>query len=231
MAMTFGELEREYEKLWGAYEEGTLHSEDFSQALAQMRVEDSEGQWWQIKWNGKWMRYNGHDWEEASRPKSPPPPPPLAALVPPPRLALHPTEDFSHEDFSIFARTGVPAQQIPGLLDDRPASAGFLLDLKPSAQVAARPLSVEVQPRPVQREPSRPGTPKSAPPAVLGANTCSQCHQKLVVGAHFCRYCGTPVQDVKVASVKAANSACAKCHHPLPAGAKFCRECGHPVGS
>ena len=85
MANPFVEIERKYREVAQSYQQGELDPEQFAEALEALRIQDDQEQWWQIQGNGKWLRFSGSEWEEASPPRPGPPPPPRAALVPPPR--------------------------------------------------------------------------------------------------------------------------------------------------
>ena len=57
-------------------------------------------------------------------------------------------------------------------------------------------------------------------PAVSGAASCPSCGQRLVPGATFCAYCGTP----------AANT-CHACAAEVSPDARFCAHCGTALGA
>ena len=171
MGNKFAEVEREYRTLSQSYDEGALDAEQFAQALAALEIQDDQEQWWQIQANGKWLRYNGEVWEEATPPRPGPPPPPRAALIPPPRRArpaptptptpvvaesFTPPPPLDDEDDSIFFHTGVPADQIPGLNDPEPAPGAFLLEENEPAGQVPQPVPVKVRAQALLSAPSRP---------------------------------------------------------------------------
>lgn len=169
MGNKFTEAERTYRTLSQSYDEGTLDAEQFAQALAALEIQDDQEQWWQIQGNGKWLRYNGEVWEEATPPRPGPPPPPRAALIPPPRRArpeptpiattVLPESSTSPpplEDDSIFFQTGVPADQIPGLNDPQPAPGAFLLEENEPADQIPQPVPVKVRAQALLSTPRRP---------------------------------------------------------------------------
>jgi hypothetical protein len=243
MGNRFVEVEKKHQILARSYDEGELDADQFAQALAELGIQDEQEQWWQIQANGKWLRYNGEEWEEASPPRPLPPPPPREALLPPPRQTPEqpPTraDSFLREeiDDSIFFQTGVPAEEIPGLLDPDPAPGAFLLERKHDS--AAHPLAVRVTaaipvsppPPPAgsatpssAAAPSLPPQPVKLDPEAQSTQICPKCHKQVPPGAHFCKYCGTRPDDPSA-------SACPDCHQPLLPNARFCGKCGHAVGA
>lgn len=234
MANQFVEVERKHRTLSESYHQGRLDAEQFAQALAVLEFQDDQEQWWQIQGNGKWLRYNGEVWEEASPPRPAPPPPPRAALIPPPR---HSTP-IQEPDDSIFFQTGLPADQIPGLNDPEPAPGAFLLEEAPRACTEAQPLPIQVRAQALVSTPSRPeATPSmpqtpSAPPATTRAeasSSCPKCRKDSPPGAKFCKHCGSPSTHSDPATGPEEIQACPACHQSLRSDARFCGHCGHSL--
>ncbi|MFB3905596.1 MAG: hypothetical protein ACE15E_19285 [Acidobacteriota bacterium] len=81
--MTFEEAGQQYLQLRTALGAGSLTIDDYNAAIAQLRVQDATGQWWQIDpADGAWLFWNGQAWARPAAP--PPPPPPPARIVPAP---------------------------------------------------------------------------------------------------------------------------------------------------
>ncbi|MBT9583743.1 zinc ribbon domain-containing protein [bacterium] len=241
MGNKFTEVERTYRALSQSYDEGALDAEQFAQALAALEIQDEQEQWWQIQANGKWLRYNGEEWEEATPPRPGPPPPPRAALIPPPRrarLAPTPPPESSapppeDEDDSIFFQTGVPADQIPDLHDPEPAPGAFLLEENEPAGQVPEPLPVKVRAQPLLSAPSRPpatAVTATAPQAAARAtrSVAPAAPTQAVAG----QVAAPAHSDSSVASPPAVDhsSTCPKCHKQVPPGAHFCKYCGARPG-
>lgn len=65
--MNFQEAETRYAELLRQYEAGQMSSAQFEQAVAGLRVQTSDGAWWQLDGNGRWLRWNGSAWEHTAR--------------------------------------------------------------------------------------------------------------------------------------------------------------------
>jgi hypothetical protein len=82
--MDFKEAESKYHELKGRLDAGAMTPEQFRGAVAELRVEDSEGRHWAVDGrSGGWLLYDGTQW----RPSRPPggvstPPPPARAAAP-----------------------------------------------------------------------------------------------------------------------------------------------------
>lgn len=223
MANPFVEIERKYREVAQSYQQGELEPEQFAEALEALRIQDDQEQWWQIQGNGKWLRFSGSEWEEASPPRPGPPPPPRAALVPPPRklqpAAASAVKDVLGEqspvhdlDDSIFFQTGVTADQIPALSDSEPAPGAFLIEEKQIVSPEPLPLQVKCQPLDsVPKRPVAPGVPQSADVS------------EEIVAPKAAVEESTPAQPEPAARVE---TVCPKCQKHLPLDARYCQHCG-----
>ena len=73
--MNFEEAKQRYTELRRQKDAGTLSSEQFAAAVAELRVQDDSGRWWQMDpVSGQWMFWDGSSWLPAS--------PPSAVLAP-----------------------------------------------------------------------------------------------------------------------------------------------------
>ena len=67
--MTFEEATRQYANLHGRLQAGQITQDSFSQAVQQLRVQDTAGRWWQIDPStGGWLVWNGSSWLPAQTP-------------------------------------------------------------------------------------------------------------------------------------------------------------------
>jgi hypothetical protein len=83
--MDFKEAESKYFELKGRLDAGALTAEDFRAAIAELRVQDSEGRHWAVEGqSGGWLMYDGTRWVPSQPPGgvTPPPPPAQAAARP-----------------------------------------------------------------------------------------------------------------------------------------------------
>ena len=60
--MTYEEANQRYLQLTSARQAGHLTEEQFNAALAELRVQDGQGAWWQLSAQGQWLQWNGVSW-------------------------------------------------------------------------------------------------------------------------------------------------------------------------
>lgn len=65
--MNFQEAEAQYTDLLRQYQTGQLSADQFEQAVAGLRLQTSDGAWWQLDGNGRWLRWNGAEWEQTGK--------------------------------------------------------------------------------------------------------------------------------------------------------------------
>ena len=84
--MTFEEAANRYSELRVHRDAGQLGPQEFIQSVAQLRLQDSAGKWWQVEpASGNWLSWNGSAWVSDQPPiYQPPPPPYVATPVAPP---------------------------------------------------------------------------------------------------------------------------------------------------
>jgi hypothetical protein len=111
----FQQVEARYQELLKQYEAGDLAEETFRTALLELQFEDEEQHWWQIAGDGRWLRFDGENWNEAHPPRPLPPPPPAAVLAPPPRPGSLPEVRLELLNDDIFFQTGRDLSQLPPL--------------------------------------------------------------------------------------------------------------------
>ena len=64
--MSFEEMERRYRELRKQQKRGEMSAEQLAQAVVELRLQDKDGFWWQIRpSDGAWLRWGGSAWEEA----------------------------------------------------------------------------------------------------------------------------------------------------------------------
>ena len=67
--MTFQEAEQQYATLVQQWQAGQLTSQQFNDAVAALRIQASDGNWWSIRaQDGAWLWWNGATWQEATPP-------------------------------------------------------------------------------------------------------------------------------------------------------------------
>src|SRR5512141_2983800 len=67
--MNFQEAERAYQDLRAQYSAGKLNNSDFEAQVSKLKVQDSEGRWWQIGvQSGEWYMHDGQKWTKARPP-------------------------------------------------------------------------------------------------------------------------------------------------------------------
>ena len=67
--MDFRDAERRYEALAGQWRAKQLTREEFQRQVSALRLQDTGGNWWQIRApDGAWLRWNGSAWEVATLP-------------------------------------------------------------------------------------------------------------------------------------------------------------------
>jgi hypothetical protein len=90
--MTFEEAARRYSELKAQRDSGELRPQEFMQLVAQLRLQDSAGKWWQVDAaSGNWLSWEGSAWIVDQPPVYPPPPPPAAEAPPVAESALCPS--------------------------------------------------------------------------------------------------------------------------------------------
>ena len=62
----FTALENEYQTLKERLETGSLTAEAFQEAVNALRLQDSGGSWWQLRYDGAWLKWEGTAWVEAA---------------------------------------------------------------------------------------------------------------------------------------------------------------------
>lgn len=63
--MTFDDASRQYADLRARVQAGRLTQEQFFAAVAQLRVQDQRGVWWQLHPDGHWLFWDGQAWQTA----------------------------------------------------------------------------------------------------------------------------------------------------------------------
>ncbi len=61
----FAALEEEYDRLNGLAQAGAVSLEEFQEKVNRLRFQDGEGIWWQLRFDGIWLKWNGAAWVEA----------------------------------------------------------------------------------------------------------------------------------------------------------------------
>ncbi|MBN1667131.1 MAG: hypothetical protein JW862_08575 [Anaerolineales bacterium] len=70
--MNFQEAEQNFLRLQQQYANRQLDQQKFYQLVAQARVQDQQGGWWQINpQDGSWLKWNGQEWVPAQAPHQP----------------------------------------------------------------------------------------------------------------------------------------------------------------
>ena len=68
--MTFEEADHRYQALRRQWEAGQVSQAQFVEAVNALRVQTTDGTWWQIRgMDGSWLRWNGAAWEQALPPQ------------------------------------------------------------------------------------------------------------------------------------------------------------------
>ncbi len=110
--MNFQEAEKAYQDLRAQYSAGKLSSTDFEEQVSKLKLQDSDGKWWQIGvQSGDWYVHDGQKWSKARPPLSAEPP---ATPAPPPE---EPTEEPAHASAPAPAPAPVP---VPGIGSKEP---------------------------------------------------------------------------------------------------------------
>lgn len=63
---SFTGMEKEYKTLKGRLGAGSLTAEEFQEAVNALRLQDSGGAWWQLRYDGAWLKWEGAAWVEAA---------------------------------------------------------------------------------------------------------------------------------------------------------------------
>lgn len=61
----FAALEEEYARLNDLAQAGSLLLEQFQEKVNQLRFQDADGTWWQLSFDGTWLKWDGAAWVEA----------------------------------------------------------------------------------------------------------------------------------------------------------------------
>ena len=61
----FAALEEEYNRLNDLVQAGSLSLEQFQGEVNRLRLQDAGGTWWQLSFDGTWLRWDGAAWVEA----------------------------------------------------------------------------------------------------------------------------------------------------------------------
>ncbi|MBI4785714.1 MAG: hypothetical protein HY782_01535 [Chloroflexi bacterium] len=73
--MNFQEAEKAYQSLRAQYSAGKLNNTDFEAEVSKLKVQDTDGRWWQIGvQSGDWYVHDGQKWSKAKPPAVAPPP-------------------------------------------------------------------------------------------------------------------------------------------------------------
>jgi hypothetical protein len=137
--MNFREAQAQWQRLSQDRNRGKLSPAQFETAIAQLRVQDSQGIWWQMESRGTWLRWTGNAWlpatpqELVSPPAVPIQKPPIAAQPPavPIQQARPPAAPLSRPQ-----PPAVPKPQPPAVPGPAPA---------PSAVTPAQPADPLIQ--------------------------------------------------------------------------------------
>ncbi len=70
--MTFDEAGQHYAAYRAQMDAGQMNPVDFQAAVAQLKVQDSSGVWWQMGPGGEWLSWNGTEWVTPAGPAKPP---------------------------------------------------------------------------------------------------------------------------------------------------------------
>jgi len=68
--MSFQQAMQRYSELCTQYHAQQLNDEQFCAAVNQLRVQDNRGDWWQLSYQGHWLRWNGVEWISANPPNA-----------------------------------------------------------------------------------------------------------------------------------------------------------------
>jgi hypothetical protein len=72
--LNFQDAEKTYKDLRAQHAAGKLSDADFEGEVAKLRLQDSQGRWWQIGvQTGEWYMHDGQKWNKARPPAAPPP--------------------------------------------------------------------------------------------------------------------------------------------------------------
>jgi hypothetical protein len=67
--MTFQQAIEQFNDLCRKYHAQQVSYQQFCQAVDQLRVQDRSGNWWQLSYDGKWLRWSGQEWIPGSPPE------------------------------------------------------------------------------------------------------------------------------------------------------------------
>lgn len=68
--MSFEQAMQRYQELCRQYHGQQINEAHFQDAVNQLRVQDSGQNWWQLSYQGQWLRWNGTDWVPDNPPQS-----------------------------------------------------------------------------------------------------------------------------------------------------------------
>lgn len=61
----FADLEEEYARLNDLAQAGSLSLEELQEEVNRLRFQDAGGTWWQLRFDGIWLKWDGTSWVEA----------------------------------------------------------------------------------------------------------------------------------------------------------------------
>lgn len=61
----FAALEEQYHRLNAETQSGAISPEQFQERVNELRFQDAAGVWWQLRFDGIWLKWDGAGWVEA----------------------------------------------------------------------------------------------------------------------------------------------------------------------
>ncbi len=129
--MNFQEAEKAYQDLRDQYSAGKLSSTDFEEQVSKLKLQDTDGKWWQIGvQSGDWYMHDGQKWSKAR--------PPISVESP-----VSPAAPPEAETEATSAPAPAPAP-IPGMgnKESRPRVAPRLFSSKPAGREGGLPTPI-----------------------------------------------------------------------------------------
>ena len=69
--MDFSQVEAEFQRLKGQFEDGAITEDEFKAQLQELMIEDEEGKWWIIGYEtGQWYYHDGEKWVQGEPPRA-----------------------------------------------------------------------------------------------------------------------------------------------------------------
>lgn len=65
MDKRFGDLEEQYHRYNSEVQAGAISLEQFAEKVNELRFQDAGGTWWQLRFDGIWLKWDGTAWVEA----------------------------------------------------------------------------------------------------------------------------------------------------------------------